>query len=120
LPTPVGGPGPVKFCRPSTVPYSHPVGPGYPNQGARPSQVPLRFSSGMQISAPRHQHMIRPRLLPSAVVHQQNRLPKKRPSFEANAGGNAQFKQVRFDATAKRKKVFLFVYSVHIFCVVIS
>jgi hypothetical protein len=49
---------------------------------------------------------------PGGLVHQQKlpqqptRLPKKRSSFEANAGGNAQFKQVRFDAAVKRKKVF--------------
>jgi hypothetical protein len=74
----------------------------------------------MQISVPRQQHMIRSRLPPGAMVHQPNRSPKKRSSFEANAGGNAQFKQVRFDATAKRKKVFLFVYSVYMFYVVIN
>jgi hypothetical protein len=72
----------------------------------------------MQISVPHQQHMIRSRLPPGAVVHQPNRSPKKRSSFEANAGGG-QFKQVRFDATAKRKKVFLFVYSVHMFIIII-
>jgi hypothetical protein len=58
------------------------------------------------------QQMIRLRHPPGGSVHQQKlpqqpiRSPKKRSSFEANAGGNAQFKQVRFDAAAKRKKVF--------------
>jgi hypothetical protein len=71
----------------------------------------------MQMNAPHQQQMIRARHPPGGPVHQQqspqqqNRSPKKRPSFEANAGGNAPFKQVRFDAAAKRKKVFLCVYS---------
>jgi hypothetical protein len=56
--------------------------------------------------------MIRARPQPSIPVHQQKsiRTPKKRSSFEAGAGGSAQFKQLRFDAAAKRKKVFLFGY----------
>jgi hypothetical protein len=66
------------------------------------------------MNVPHHQQMIRPRPQPGIPVHQQksNRTPKKRSPFEAGAGVSAQFKQLRFDAAAKRKKVFLFDYSV--------
>jgi hypothetical protein len=66
------------------------------------------------MNVPHQQQMIRPRPQPGIPMHQQkpNRTPKKRSSFEASAGGSAQFKQVRFDAALKRKKVLLSGYSV--------
>lgn len=112
LPVPSGAPGPVKFRQPHPVMYRQPLGPGYVNQGGRASQAAPRFPPGMQMSVQHQQQMIRLRHPPGGLVHQQKlpqqptRLPKKRSSFEANAGGNAQFKQVRFDAAVKRKKVF--------------
>jgi hypothetical protein len=65
------------------------------------------------MNVPRQQQMIGARPQPGIPVHQQksNRSPKKRSSFEAGAGGSSQFKQPRFDAAAKRKKVLLFGYS---------
>lgn len=106
LPTPSSVLGPVKFRQPGPVPYRHPAGPGYMNQGGRPSALAPRFPPGIQMNVPRQQQMIRPRPQPSIPVHQQksNRTPKKRSSFETGAGGSAQFKQLRFDAAAKRKK----------------
>ncbi|PNF43287.1 hypothetical protein B7P43_G14470 [Cryptotermes secundus] len=106
LPTPSSVLGPVKFRQPSPVPYRHPAGPGYMNQGGRPSAMAPRFPPGIQMNVPQQLQMIRPRPQPSIPVHQQksNRTPKKRSSFEAGGGGSAQFKQLRFDAATKRKK----------------
>ncbi|XP_021914496.1 RNA-binding protein 33-like isoform X2 [Zootermopsis nevadensis] len=108
LPPPSGAPGPMKFRQPGPVPYRHPAGPGYVNQGGRSSRAVSRFPPGIQMNV--QQQQIQLRHPPSGPVHQQNllqqpvRSPKKRSSFDAGAGGNTQFKQVRFDVAAKRKK----------------
>ena len=119
IPGPPGVPGGIKFRQPGQGQF-HPGGPGYVG---RPPRGGLRYGGGPQMHIP-HQQMMRPRRPPGPPVHmmqqqqlqqpppqlqheqqQPNRSLKKRPSFEAGSGQNAQFKQARFDASMKRKKV---------------
>jgi hypothetical protein len=79
------------------------------NQGGRPSALAPHFPPGAQMNIPHQQQIIRSRTQPGIPMHQQksNRSPNKRSPFEAGVGGSSQYKQPRFDAAVKRKKVFV-------------